>query len=588
MANVKVVIEEIVKGSGATKKVSNDIKDLNNKAKDASKATNVLKGSYTEFLSALGLVQQGLQYAKQGYEVTIGASQKYAEQVRTLSMISGQGAEDTSRFIQVLDDYKISAEDAEMATRKLKEKGLVPTVETLAKLAEGYQKIKDPAEKMKFVQDNLGKSGTKWLEVLNKSPEVLRKQAAGINENLILTQKQLDNARKLEIAQDNLNDTAGGLANTIGTKLTPAWTTVLKAATWYSGILDKMINDHMSLKDAMYASNKEIEDNEAAMLKAGDAAGELGDDLGSLADTEQTIKDATSRLTSEFTGLLSSMKTIQGENDNYAKTVDDLAKKEQELREEKGRLAYEMTQVNGNQKEYLSLVKQSIDIDNKMKELDAEKTKATEDLAKASKQRIVDLTQTRLAADGIIDSGEFEYLQDLYVQQGLVTRASADQAIAESKKADAYVQSFQKTHPLMEKDLAIMQQMMAMSGKVVQFGVNYSSNMPGSASMNPYTSPKTNTQYKSQTTDQYAAQIKDRLQGRDSGGPGVAGTPYAIGNISEVYVPKQGGTFIPLGKARGESIGNTYNIVINNPKRETTENSLMNTLKRISYTGAAA
>ena len=199
---------------------------------------------------------------------------------------------------------------------------------------------------------------------------------------------------------------------------------------------------------------------------------------------------------------------------------------------------------------------------------------------KAAQQRVYDLTQQRLAADGLIDSGEFEYLQDIAVQRGLVSRAAADQAIAESRAADEMVANFQKTQPVMNQTLTTMQQIAAFDGKYVNFGVNFNqtgqittptpySYNPGVAGGGASLPPATR-----------------RPRSRDSGGSGVAGTPYMIGTGAqpEMFVPNTNGTFVP----NADQMGATYNITINNPIPERSENSVRNTLKKLSYLGTAA
>jgi hypothetical protein len=74
---------------------------------------------------------------------------------------------------------------------------------------------------------------------------------------------------------------------------------------------------------------------------------------------------------------------------------------------------------------------------------------------------------------------------------------------------------------------------------------------------------------------------------RDSGGPGIAGQAYMIG-VPEVYVPKTGGDFIPLGGANKGGVGTTYNIQITNAKPESAENSIRKALKSLSYAGVVA
>jgi hypothetical protein len=186
------------------------------------------------------------------------------------------------------------------------------------------------------------------------------------------------------------------------------------------------------------------------------------------------------------------------------------------------------------------------------------------------------LTQQKLAADGVVSTGEYEYLQKLAVSMGLVTQAAADQAIAENQRADALVQAFTKIENPMQRDLALMQQINGYNGTTVQFGVNYQSNMPGSTPK--YTAPKS---YGGVGGIPPVTGLP-----RDSGGSGVAGTPYMIGTGAqpEMFVPNSNGTFIP----NANKMGATYNITINNPKKETAENSIRSALKRLSFVGVAA
>jgi hypothetical protein len=66
----------------------------------------------------------------------------------------------------------------------------------------------------------------------------------------------------------------------------------------------------------------------------------------------------------------------------------------------------------------------------------------------------------------------------------------------------------------------------------------------------------------------------------------MAGEPYMIGTGAqpEMFVPKTNGTFIPNADKK---MGSTYNIVINNPRPEKSENSIRQALKKLSYMGAA-
>src|SRR5690349_14173994 len=77
-----------------------------NRAVAASTATNQKhRISLTDLKSGLDLAGQGIRLLKQGYDETVGSAQKYAASVRDLAAVSGAGAEESSRLLQVLDDF---------------------------------------------------------------------------------------------------------------------------------------------------------------------------------------------------------------------------------------------------------------------------------------------------------------------------------------------------------------------------------------------------------------------------------------------------------------------------------------------------
>lgn len=148
-----------------------------------------------------------VDYLKDSYETF----NKYADSVRDFSLVSGQAAEESSRFLQVLDDFQLTAEDATAAARFLKEQGLSPNIDTLVELSKQFQAIQDPAERMAFIQENLGRGGAKWVNVLSQSEQELRTLNGSINENLILSDEQIRKHELARLAADNLADSWEGL-----------------------------------------------------------------------------------------------------------------------------------------------------------------------------------------------------------------------------------------------------------------------------------------------------------------------------------------------------------------------------------------
>lgn len=650
-------LKQIDKGLDNLSKKAKANRDAFNKSFQSSGLSiKSATSSWTEFRSAYSSVMDVVRVGQQIWGATAAKTIEFADAVNSLSQVTGAGAEETSRLLNVLDDYGISATQAMAATKTLNKNGLMLTTETLAKLSDQYRKLGTQQEKNAFALKNLGKNYTSYLDVLEKGGDAIRDQSDAVNENLILNQKQIDAAKRYQIAQDQMNDSALGWGNIVGNILIPAGQTLLSSWAAFGNALDIMKEKHVNFFTAFKEASIAVKAEQDALLLVTDAAGDAEGATEDLASAEDILKTATQRLTSEFTGLLGNMFTIQKENDKLTEDMDKLAKKEQELLDKRGNIAYQLASLTNKEKaagegyteskekledyiarideltrarmqaqaeadnlagqdqkgseryqqlildikgydkelktldasktklattqkgmnqdyeKWLDLTKESLDITNELSEIEAEKAKNTELLVEAGKKRIFDLTQQRLAADGVVDSGEFEYLQNLAVQTGLLSRAAADQAIIESKKADQYVQNYQRVHPLMANDLSVMQQMMALSGNVVQFGVNYTSNMPGSVPRPPLVNRPSTNQSDPST--------------RDSGGSGIAGTPYLIGTGAqpEMFIPNTNGTFIP----NASKLGSVYNIVINNPKKEAAENSIRTALKKLSFVGVAA
>jgi hypothetical protein len=131
----------------------------------------------------------------------------------------------------------------------------------------------------------------------------------------------------------------------------------------------------------------------------------------------------------------------------------------------------------------------------------------------------------------------------------------------------------------MDQALARMREITSYNGVVVNFGVNFQTNKPAG---NTFGTNGIN--YSQSFRPGQGSPMSVPGGSRDNGGPGVAGTPYMIGTGAqpEVFTPDTNGTFTPANK-----LGSTYNITVNNPKKETAENSIRKSLKSLSYAGVA-
>lgn len=170
-----------------------------------------LEGKFRSLINPTTLIIGAATGITAAFVNSIQATQKYAASVRDLSVSTGQGAEKASVLLQVLDDYEVTAEDVTTAARAMKEKGLVPTIDTLADLADQFIAIEDPAKRAQFAQDNLGRAYAKYLNVLAQGGDALRRNAQDVNKNLILTDEQIAKTEEYRLQLDNLNDTIEGL-----------------------------------------------------------------------------------------------------------------------------------------------------------------------------------------------------------------------------------------------------------------------------------------------------------------------------------------------------------------------------------------
>lgn len=242
---------------------------------------------------------------------------KYNEQVRDLSLVSGQSAEETSKFIQVLDDYQLTADDATKAAKALKEKGLSPTVDTLIDLSNQFKAIQDPAERLAFVQDNLGKGGAKWVNILNQEQSALEASVNGVNKYLIKTDEMITKSEIARLAIDNIKDSVEGYKNAVGDAANELIVETQASNMAYKALADQgiQINSHtmqtQEYKNALAAAKEE-------QLKGAEASLQYAE---SLKESEQAAKD----LSTQLSRLVSLTGNIQKADEDYTSKSKDLA-----------------------------------------------------------------------------------------------------------------------------------------------------------------------------------------------------------------------------------------------------------------------
>ena len=149
-----------------------------------------------------------------GVVAGIGATMKkqfdsyndYVEQVRETSRALGSTSEEASRLIQISDDVGISVDSMTTSFKLAQKNGINPTVDGLAKMSDEYLNLAPGVERTKYLLDNFGRSGEEMSKILDIGSAAIRKQAAAVEDGLIVTQKAMEAQREYQIATDSLSD----------------------------------------------------------------------------------------------------------------------------------------------------------------------------------------------------------------------------------------------------------------------------------------------------------------------------------------------------------------------------------------------
>jgi hypothetical protein len=194
-----------------------------------------LKSGLLEAASVAGAVVGAYYAVDKAVQATVGEFVKYADEVRNFSQITGVSAEETSRLIQVADDYKVSTDALTKAQKSLAKEGYNLTLESLAQLSDEYLKVNDGQERMNFLVKYFGKSGADFAEIMLAGGDAIRSKSEAVQGSLILDQKALDAAREYQRQQDELNDSIKGIKIAIGEWALPGLNELFNALERASG-----------------------------------------------------------------------------------------------------------------------------------------------------------------------------------------------------------------------------------------------------------------------------------------------------------------------------------------------------------------
>jgi len=288
--------------------------------KAVSSGFEKVNDNWTRLKSAISLVETGLRTAKRVYEETIGVTMEYAMQIKDLARNTQLTAEETSRLIQLGDDYAITAGQLSSALEMAVKRGFKPSVENLADLADETAKLHSPTEKAAKLAEIFGKGWETLTPILYQSGDAIREQAAAISDKLILDQEAIDRAEELRVAQDGLNDALLSLSVTAGQDFIPAITKAVEAMEW-------MVNKISEANDMATALNGQM----ALILKLLRQQAGVYEEAASASHAYAEAQEATAEATTEAAAAIddASAATEQGSAvmSEYVQTMLDAASK---------------------------------------------------------------------------------------------------------------------------------------------------------------------------------------------------------------------------------------------------------------------
>lgn len=181
----------------------------------------------------------------------VGKLVDLAGEVRNFSRATGLGSEDASRMVSVLDDLGISSDVGAGALFKLAKNagdggeklgkfgievakskdGTLDLMGTLLNVADAYTKTTDQGKRAELVMGAFGKAGQQLIPILEKGRDGIQEMFDAVKRGEILSDKDIADARRFELALDDAQDSLRTLQMEGGRALLPYISSVTEAAT---------------------------------------------------------------------------------------------------------------------------------------------------------------------------------------------------------------------------------------------------------------------------------------------------------------------------------------------------------------------
>lgn len=303
---------------------------------ESSGATGNIIGSFTELNSAIGLVKQGVQAMQGAYDATVGSVVSYDDSIRSVSAATGMSTEETSKLLDLTDNFNISTTALTMAQKNLAKDGYSLNIETLKGLNAEYKELGTQAEKTTFLIDKFGKSGMEFAVMFDYGSEAMEKFYNGSADGMVRTKEQIIQTMQLTMAQKDLGDAVQGIVNKTATPIIPMLTQGIEGATGELDLLQKSLE--MIFKGDFAGQQQLVSDywekRENEINGVVDANHNLAGVQRRLYSVTAPTVEQTQALSQQYASQLSMTMQLAEQTDAFTEAQNELAQKIYATREE--------------------------------------------------------------------------------------------------------------------------------------------------------------------------------------------------------------------------------------------------------------
>ena len=333
---VKVLID--VDSTGAVSGLANFRKSFSEAETATDKFKTVTGGAFDAIKNNAGTLALGAGTAIAGFAMkAIGDFQDMALAVDDFRNKTNLTLDQSSRWNALADDLGVPSDAITKIFDKLGKAadqqipafdrlgvavqfgpdGATDIEATFLKVISKLQEIEDPAARAKIQADLFGKGWTNAAELINMSADDIQKALEGVGEAEIIDQEEIEKAKDLRAAQDELGDAFAALSLTLGEALIPALTDATKVIVPLMDALSPLVEVLGKGADANSSYAEQASNNNIQMRTGIGLAEEIFGWFG-------WGKDKTKELTDENYKLLASWILSNDAVKDITRSTDDL------------------------------------------------------------------------------------------------------------------------------------------------------------------------------------------------------------------------------------------------------------------------